>query len=289
MLGEHFIGLYEKALPPEWSWDKRLSTAKKLGFDYMEISIDETDERIARLYWDNDQIVKLFRLCKKTAMPIRSMCLSVHRRFPFGSSDKRIREKAYELMEKSIIFSAALGISVIQLAGYDVYYESSTNDSKKAFAEGMKWAAEKAEQHQVMLAMEIMDTPFLNSISKHLFYEKRIKSPWYKLYPDMGNLTAWGNNVEKELEKGISSIVAVHLKDTHAVTKTFPGQFKNVPFGTGCVDFVKCFTKLEQLGYKGPYLMEMWSNPKQDDMQTVKDAKHFIETQFANAISTHNS
>jgi hexulose-6-phosphate isomerase len=289
MLKEHFLGLYEKALPPGWSWDKRLYSAKKLGFDYMEISIDETDDRISRLYWDNNRKTKLSNLSNKMGMPIRSICLSAHRRFPFGSADKHIREKAYEIMENAILFAEAMGIRVIQLAGYDVYYESSTNDSKRAFADGMKWAAEKAEQHQVMLGMEIMDTLFLNSISKHLSFEKEIKSPWYKLYPDIGNLTAWGNDIEKELEKGSASIIAIHLKDTQAVTETFPGKFKNVPFGTGCVNFIQCFRKLEQLGYKGPYMMEMWSNPEQDDIQTIKDALAFIEGQYVSAVSTINS
>jgi len=286
MLQEHFLGLYEKAFPPEWDWEKRLSVAKEIGFDYMEISIDESDERIERLYWSEDRIMELFSLCKKTGMPVRSMCLSTHRRFPFGSADKQIRAKACELMEKAILFAESMGIHVIQLAGYDVYYEPSTNESKQAFAEGMKWTAEKAEQYQVMLAMEIMDTPLINSISKHLLYEAEIKSPWYKLYPDIGNLTAWGNDVENELEKGSSSIVAVHLKDTLAVSETFPGKFKNVPFGTGCVDFIKCFRKLEQLGYKGPYLMEMWNNQGEDNIRIVKDALNFIQNQYACAIST---
>jgi len=288
MLQEHFLGLYEKAFPPEWEWEKRLSVAKEIGFDYMEISIDESDERIARLYWSEDRIMELFNLCKKTEMPIRSICLSTHRRFPFGSADKHIREKAYELMEKAILFAEAMGIHVIQLAGYDVYYEPSTNESKQAFADGMKWTAEKTEQHQIMLAMEIMDTPLINSISKYLFYEAEIKSPWFKLYPDIGNLTAWGNDVENELEKGSSSIVAVHLKDTLSVSETFPGKFKNVAFGTGCVDFIKCFRKLEELGYKGPYLMEMWNNPGQDNIRIVKEALSFIQIQFACAISTLN-
>jgi len=287
MLGEHFLGLYEKALPSDWTWERRFSNVKKLGFDYMELSIDETDDRISRLYWDKNQKMKLLNICQKEEMPIRSICLSMHRRFPFGSADKYVREKAHELMEKSIVFAEFMGISVIQLAGYDVYYEPSTEASKSAFMESMHWAAEKAEQHQVMLAMEIMDTPFLNSISKHLSYEKKINSPWYKLYPDLGNLSAWGNDVEKELEIGSSSIVAVHLKDTLAVTETFPGKFKNVPFGTGCVDFAKCFRKLKQLGYKGPFLMEMWSNPKQNDIQTIKSALNFIQAQYDSAI--HNS
>ena len=49
MLHGHLLGLYEKALPAEWSWERRLSAARELGFDYMEISIDETDGRMARL------------------------------------------------------------------------------------------------------------------------------------------------------------------------------------------------------------------------------------------------
>ncbi len=41
-------------------------------------------------------------------------------------------------------------------------------------------------------------------------------------------------------------MVAVHIKETKAVTSDYPGQFKGVPFGTECVDFVKCFRKLDQ-------------------------------------------
>jgi L-ribulose-5-phosphate 3-epimerase len=280
MIYGHLIGLYEKALPPEYSWNKRLLTAKELGFDYMEISIDETDERINRLYWDKSQRMELLLTCKVLDMPIQSMCLSTHRRFPFGSADKKLKEKAYELMERAIGFAKDLGISVIQLAGYDVYYEPSTQASVEAFIEGMKWSAKLAEQHQIMLAMEIMDTPFMNSITKHLFYEQEIRSPWYRVYPDLGNLTAWGNDVEMQLEKGIASIVAVHVKETKAVTDNFPGQFKCVPFGTGNVDFVKCFAKLEQLNYRGPYLIEMWSNPKENDEEAVGEALGFIQQKY---------
>lgn len=288
MLYGHLIGLYEKALPPEWGWEKRLSTTIELGFDYLEISIDETDERIERLYWDKEQRMDLLLACKKLNISLRSMCLSTHRRFPFGSADKKLRDKAYELMERAIVFAEDLGIRVIQLAGYDVYYEPSTKQSTEAFLEGMKRSARLAEKHQVMLAMEIMDTPFMNSIRKHLWYEEQLKSPWYKVYPDLGNLTAWGNDVEAELEKGISSIVAIHIKETKAVTGTFPGQFKCVPFGTGCVDFVKCFAKLEQLNYKGPYMIEMWNDPKIDNVEAIKEALRFINEKYDLAIKSNS-
>ena len=55
MLGNHLLGLYEKALDPADSWKTRLEKTKALGFDYMEISIDESDARLARLDWTSQQ------------------------------------------------------------------------------------------------------------------------------------------------------------------------------------------------------------------------------------------
>ena len=184
MLYGHLLGLYEKALSPDWGWEERLKTAKELGFDYLEISIDETDERVERLYWDKAQRLELLMLCRELEMPLRSMCLSTHRRFPFGSTDPALQAKAYELMERAVVFAEDLGIHVIQLAGYDVYYESSTKETVQAFMDGMRWSAKLAEKHQVLLGMEIMDTPFMDSITKHLYYEEQLKSLWYKVYPD---------------------------------------------------------------------------------------------------------
>ena len=43
------IGVYEKAFPVELSWEERLTYAKNAGFDYLEMSIDETDMRMSRL------------------------------------------------------------------------------------------------------------------------------------------------------------------------------------------------------------------------------------------------
>lgn len=281
MLGKHLLGLYEKALDPSDPWDLRLSKTKRLGFDYMELSIDESDDRLERLHWSTAQTEQLRRICYDAGIGLQSMCLSAHRRFPFGSADPAVRAKAYEIMERAIDLASALGIRVIQLAGYDVYYEPSTADSVKRFREGMAWAAQEAARRQVMLAMEVMDTPFMNSISKHMAYEAMLHSPWYKVYPDLGNLSAWPeNNVEYELEQGVHSIVSVHLKDTLAVTDTFAGKFKCVPFGSGCVDFPRRFAQLERLGYCGPYTVEMWYTPGSDDCAAAADAKAWLEKQY---------
>lgn len=281
MFGNHQVGIYEKAFETKISWNERLDRAARLGFDYVEISIDETDERLNRLDWSKSEKKRLLDTIWDSGVDIRSMCLSGHRRFPFGSADSDIRKKAYDIMEKAINFAGEMGIRVIQLAGYDVYYEPSTEDSVKLFAQGMQWAAEYAARAQVMLAMEIMDTPFMNSITKHLEYERMINSPWYRVYLDLGNLSAWSeHNPTKEIEKGIGSIVGIHVKDTIPPSGTFEGQFKCVPFGQGCVNFAARFCQLEKLGYTGPYMIEMWHQNGTDDMGEIAKVAKWLNEQY---------
>lgn len=279
MLGGHLFGLYEKALDENDNWIMRLNKVRELGFDFMEISIDESTGRMKRL-GDEDEIAKIREAINVSGIGIQSMCLSAHRKYPFGSADPDIRKKAREILKQAVIFADRLGIRVIQLAGYDVYYEPSTAESVRLFKEGMFWAAKEAARYQVMLGMEIMDIELMNSIKKHLVYEQEIRSPWYKAYPDMGNMVAWGIDVLKDLEAGFHSIVGMHVKDTICRQGEKKGVFRDVPFGRGCVDFQSCFKKLEQLGYTGPYLMEMWHKKGEDDRRAVKEARDFILREF---------
>lgn len=278
------LGIYEKALPKDISWKERLRIAKNLGFDYIEISIDETDERLERLNWSTEQRLQLLNDMSEINVRIGSMCLSGHRRFPFGSSDINVRTQALKIMYDAIDLAVDLGIRTIQLAGYDVYYEKKSETTRAYFIENLQQAVTYAASRQVILAIEIMDDPFINSISKYMQIKENIQSPYLKVYPDVGNLSAWTeNDVCYELEKGINEIVAIHLKDTEAVTDTYPGKFKDVPFGEGCVDFVGCLKTLKRLDYGGPFLIEMWSETTNDPIPHIKQAKAFIEAQLKEA------
>jgi L-ribulose-5-phosphate 3-epimerase UlaE len=116
-LANTLIGLYEKALPARLSWQERFDAASRLGFDFVELSLDETDERLERLYWSAQQRKELMRAMNDTGMRLQSVCLSAHRRFPFGSEDAVTRAKAIEIAERSIQFALEFGVRVIQVAG----------------------------------------------------------------------------------------------------------------------------------------------------------------------------
>ncbi|MDH5897636.1 L-ribulose-5-phosphate 3-epimerase [Vibrio splendidus] len=255
----HRVGLYEKALPNELSWEDKLKQTKELGFDFLEISVDESDERRSRLDWNDEEVYALRRLCEKHSVPLQSMCLSAHRKFPFGSADPAIREQAVIHMEKAISLAYKLGIRTIQLAGYDVYYEPADKVTHQRFIEGMKLSARLAERSGVMLAVEIMDTDYLNSLSKFEVLSREVNSPYFTAYPDVGNISGWNYDIVTELKLSKPHITQIHLKDTYKVTDEYKGQFRDLVIGDGEVDFNAIFETLKETECVVPLVIEMWA------------------------------
>lgn len=271
------LGIYEKALPKNISWRERLELAKELGFDFVEMSVDESDERLARLDWTKEERKEVRDAMFETEVGILSICLSGHRRFPFGSLDPKKREEALVIMQKAIDLAYDLGVRTIQLAGYDVYYEEKSMLTREYFVENLKKAVKMAAAKQIMLSIEIMDDPFMRSITEFKKIKAQIQSPWLQVYPDIGNLSAWPDtNASEELEKGIDHITAIHIKDTVNVTEDFPGKFKEVPWGEGDVDFLGVLKTLKRLEYEGSFLIEMWSETSDDPVSEIEKAKEFV-------------
>lgn len=252
---QYSIGLYEKAMPSTLTWREKLECAKECGYDFVEISIDEKDEKLERLDWTAQERQELVNLMKEVGLPIRSMCLSGHRKYPMGSADPAIRARSMEIMEKAIQLADDLGIRIIQLAGYDVYYEESSVESKALFLENLKKAATMAAVKGIVLGFETMETEFMNTVWKSMFYVKRVNSPYLGVYPDSGNLTnaavTYKDSVLSDLESGKGHIVAMHLKET------VPGVFREVPFCTDHVDFSAVIELAWKLGIRR-YVTEMW-------------------------------
>ena len=273
------IGIYEKATPKQLTWVERLKFAKDLGFDFVEMSIDETDERLARLNWSTEERLSIVKAVFETGVRIPTICFSGHRRYPLGSNNPDLEKQSLILMKKCLKLAQDLGVRTIQLAGYDVYYEEKSVETRQRFLKNLRKACDWAEEAQVILAIEIMDDPFINSIEKYLAIEKEINSPYLFVYPDTGNMSAWRNDLWSEFFLGHRSIAALHLKDTHPVTETSKGQFRDVIFGEGCVDWEEIFSVIKNTGYNGPFLIEMWSeNCKTIDetQKAIQEAQNFL-------------
>ncbi len=266
------LGVYEKAIPSNWSWIEKLTAAKTAGFDFLEISIDETDEKLSRLN-SKTEIDNIKQAIEVTGFPIRTMCLSGHRKYPLGSNDEQTVARSLEIMEHAIDMADQLGIRIIQLAGYDVYYEEGSEVTKERFASNLRLAVEMASKKSVVLGFETMETAFMDTVTKAMNFVELIDSPYLQVYPDIGNLTnaskLYDHDVLKDIQRGKGHIAATHIKETIA------GHYREIPFGTGHVDFISCISTCWKLGVR-MYTAEFWYDKNTDAMEVLTYNQQFV-------------
>lgn len=270
---EYQLGLYEKSMPKDLSWEEKLQAAKQAGFDYVEMSIDETDEKLQRLDMDEAEKAAILHAVRDTGIPFGSICLSGHRKYPMGDPDPKKQARSMEIMEKAVQLAADLGIRTIQLAGYDVYYEPGNEKTRADFAKNLIRASQMAARGGVQLGFETMETSFMDTVEKAMHYVKLVQSPYLGVYPDSGNLTnaslLYGKGVSEDMETGRGHIVAVHLKET------VPGKYREIPFGTGHVDFAAVAKKAWGLGVRR-FVGEFWYKEGSDWKHELAFANDFL-------------
>ncbi len=252
---KYVLGLYEKSMPNTLTLRQKLETAGESGYDFLELSVDETDEKLARLGWTAAERRQAMADMMDCGIPIRSICLSGHRRFPLGHPDPAIQARSLEIMGNAIRLACDLGVRIIQIAGYDVYYEPGSARTREIFWDDLRKSVDMAAREGVVLAFETMETDFLNTVEKAMYWVERASSPYLQVYPDAGNITnaalSAGKNVLGDLRSGAGHIVALHLKET------VPGVFREVPYGTGHVDFAGITRQASLMGVRR-YTAEFW-------------------------------
>jgi L-ribulose-5-phosphate 3-epimerase len=186
------------------------------------------------------------------------MCLSGHRKYPLGSHSPELRRRGQEVLHKAIDFAGDLGLRVVQVMAYDVFYETSDAETRMNFLDGLRQGAQVAAQAGVMLGIENLDKPFVECIGQALAVLQEINSPWLQLYPDIGNLAAAGYNPPQELTLAKGHLLGIHVKDA------LPRVIRGVPFETGIVPFRETFQTLARSGFWGLLAVEMWSGMPAD-------------------------
>ena len=271
------VGLYEKALPDALSWEERLAAAGQAGYDFVEISIDESQERLSRLDWSASERASLRQSIANTGVRIMTMCLSGHRKYPLGSHSPEIRQQGLDILYKAIEFASDIGLRVVQVMGYDVFYETSDEHTAVNFIEGLQRGAQYAGQAGVMLGLENLDTPFVENLSKGLAIIHEINSPWLRLYPDIGNLAAAGYSPPDELTLAREQILGIHVKDA------MPKIIRGIPFGEGIVPFKDTFRALANTGFWGILGVEIWGqmHAVDDPIAAAASARQFVESLVA--------
>ena len=267
------VGLYEKALPKTLTWEERLVLTKQTGFDFLEISIDDTDERIARLDWSANERKSVRKLIESTGVKIQSLSLSASRRFPLGSESAETRARGLDIFKRSIELALDLNARTILLGGAEDYYQEVDQGTRERFLENLGAGFEFASGAGVMLALENWDIQ-INTMPRVMEYVDYFNSPWFQTYTDLGNLIFAGVDVVSQLEYVKGHIAALHVKDT------LPGQLRYVSPGEGQVPFVDAFEKLAEMGFQAPVVLELWTEEFPDAVEIVEQAGKYIRNKM---------
>jgi L-ribulose-5-phosphate 3-epimerase len=251
------LGLYEKAMP-EVSWPEKLRIAKEAGYDFVEISIDASEEKIARVFSPKAERKQLVDWMYELDMPIRTLNASALTKYALGDPDPAVRGRGLEIASHAIGLAADLGVRILMIPGYDVYFKPHSDETERLFEEAIRSLSQKAAVAGVQLAFETMENDFMNTVEKGLRWVNRIGSNYLKLYPDIGNTTngclPLGVDPAEDLRRGGSAVTALHLKETK------PGIYRETPYGTGHVNFPAAIAAAWSIGVRR-FVTEFWYKP----------------------------
>lgn len=137
----------------------------------------------------------------------------------------------------------------------------------------------------MIIGLETMENNFMNTVWKAMYYVQQIDSVYLNVYPDSGNLknaaVSLGNSEIQDLLAGKGHITSLHLKET------VPGKFREIPYGTGHVDFQKIIEAAWAIGIR-KYVTEFWykgSLTWKEDIQQANTMMRAILDNIAVTIS----
>ncbi|MFN7948183.1 MAG: sugar phosphate isomerase/epimerase family protein [Blastocatellia bacterium] len=224
-------GVKFKVGVPDWNLRQTVkveavATARKLGFDGVQISIGRAPDRLPLA--DRGLQQQYLAESKRQGLPIASLCLDILHQNGLKSDPLGQRWVA-----ESVPIAKAMGVKVILLPFFGKWAIKQQAEQERV-GDVLKEVAPLAEKAGIILGLE-------NTISarENVRIMERAKSPAVLVYYDVGNSTNEGYSIIEEIRwLGRSRICEVHLKDNPHY------------LGQGKIDFKAVIDALAGIGYE---------------------------------------
>ena len=247
--------------------EKSLERVNNCGCNYTELFVNAFSEF-------NDEYLNRFKKIKEENS---TKIISVHpftslleTQFIFGDYPRRF-EEGLELYKHIFSFTAELGAKISVLHGAKKEYPITCEEYTERYAR----LYELAKQNGVMLAQECVDR--CKSSSPAFLAEMRRLFPEAKFVLDLKQTRRAFTNYKEYIDAMGSNIVHLHLSDGVGCDNKKPC----LPIGDGDFDFRQFFRELDEVGFKGDAILELYSNNfKTDDelISSIKLLESFIES-----------
>jgi len=209
-----------------------LDVAKKIGLGGVEVSFDGgqsfnlRDEKVRSLY---------LKKAQQLGLEIPSLAMGVLNRVPYATEPQ-----TEKWVEECVGVMAAMGVKVVLLAFFGRGDLKGRRDLQDEVIRRLKKVAPKAEKAGVVLGIEST----LNA-DEHLRILDGVGSPAVQVYYDVANMTYAGYDVPAEIRRlGANRICQIHMKENGHL------------LGQGKVDFPKIKEAIDQIGYRGWFILE---------------------------------
>ena len=209
-----------------------LEVAKRIGLDGVQVDFGRAEDVLP--LFDVDLQRRFLDEVIRQDVEIASLAMGVLNNIPYKSDPR-----AEKWVADGIDVCKTLGVNVVLLAFFG---NGDLKDDKKgtnAVVERLKRVAPKAEKAGVYLAIESW-----LSADQHMDIIRRVGSKNVKVYYDVANSHKAGYDIYSEIRQLGKHICEFHAKDYDDL------------YGKGSIDFVKVREAMDDIGYRGWFVME---------------------------------
>jgi L-ribulose-5-phosphate 3-epimerase len=237
-------GVVFEMLPESLNIADRFKVARDVGLDVVQAPTT-ADERRAE---------EMKKAADSAGIRIDSVMNMDHWKYPLSSSDETVVEKSLAAMRLSLKNAKLWGSDAVLLVPAVVNSQTSYREAWSRSQKEVRTLIPLAEELKTMIAIEEVWNKFLLSPLEMASYVGEFKSPWIKVWFDVGNVMLYGYPQDWIRTLG-KSIVKVHLKDF----KRKEDGYAWVNLGDGDVDWVAVRQAFADVGYVGSVIAELKS------------------------------
>ncbi|OMF37986.1 xylulose 5-phosphate 3-epimerase [Paenibacillus sp. FSL H8-0548] len=235
-----------------------IQTAKKAGFDGIELSLNETGE--LSLAATDKEINEIKARLTDSELEIAGLATGLYWSYPMTSGDAAIREKAVDVGKKQLELAAALGVDTILVipgaVGVDFIPGSEVTDYEHAYERALESISKLvpyAESAGVSIGIENVWNKFLLSPLELRTFIDAHQSSFVGSYFDVGN--ALQNGYPEQWIRILGHrIKKVHFKDYR---RQAGGLHGFVDLLAGDVDYPAVMAALRAIDYNNYVTGEM--------------------------------
>jgi len=260
-------GINAWCFPDHYGIDAVLENAAKIGYDGVELNLDEEKMDPFKMTTKDARSIK--EKAESLGLELPSLSTGLFWKYDLGNPNRQVREKGAEIMRRGCRLAAELGAKVLlvvpAVASPNVPYEETWRLSKDTILS----AANEAEASEVFLGIENVWNRFLYSPIEFKSFLRQIDHKYVKAYFDVGNVWQIGFP-QQWIEVLGKDIACIHVKDYDNEALAFK------PLLEGNVPWREVMTQLRAVGYD--YYLNVEVSPyRGDELKCAIDSKAALD------------